>query len=543
VGEVALDFGTCNSVLAVFNESLGRAETVEIPGISSRMTYRLAPGQPEQEVWVVPSVIHYSETETLIGDQVISRGLAEHPDTMRWMKRSISQGATKRKKTAQGHKSPEQAGQDFLRLLLNYASNRISFESDSFTFTVPVEAFETFQNWLWKEVTEPLGIQRVRLLDEPTACIFGYHGVARQDERFVVFDFGGGTLDVSAVRIDYAPGQLRKAVQLGRAGADLGGMDIDQWLRDDFHARHNLNGREDLEALVLREVEKAKIALSDPGNDEAEVTIADTGARVSRVYQTAYRRVCPECERGRAGRHGSAGEGCLGCLLAQHGFAAQVAETLDRAVENAAVKAGMRKGDITRVLVTGGTSLVPVVRKHLTETFRERVVFDHPFDSVARGACRGVVEPVLQHDYAVESYNKDLKRFEFKPLFGIGTEYPTKKDGGIRRWGKGSCEGQTKIGLKIFEVSQMKRRALDTSIVDESGRLQAASRVSTEQQYICLNPENPTFIVADPPINMERDKQRFLCEFGIDGNRTLLVTVVDHLTGKGLLREHPVVRL
>lgn len=542
MGEVALDFGTCNSVLARFNESLGRAETIEVPGIGSRMTYRLAPGEPEQSVWVVPSVIHYSETETLIGDQVISRGLAEHPDTMRWMKRSIAQGTTKRKKTAQGHIGPAQAGEDFLKTLLNYASDRVSFEDDSFTFTAPVEAFETFQDWLYK-VTESLGIKRVRLLDEPTACVFGYHGAARQDERFVVFDFGGGTLDISAVRIEYAPGQLRKAVQLGRAGADLGGMDIDQWLRDDFHARHGLNGRQDLEALILRQAEAAKIALSDPANDEAEITVLDSGSRTPRVYQTAYRRECPACERGRAGQHGSANEGCLGCLLVQHAFAGQVAETLERAVENAAVKAGMRKSDVTRLLVTGGTSLLPVVRRHLTETYRDRVVFDQPFDSVARGACRGVVEPVLQHDYAIESYNRDLKRFEFKPLFGIGSEYPTGKDSGIRRWGKGSCEGQTRIGLKIFEVSQMKRRALDTSIVDESGRLQAASRVSTDQQYICLNPDNPTFIVADPPINMDRDKQRFLCEFAIDGNRRLLVTVVDHLTGKALLREHPVVRL
>jgi molecular chaperone DnaK (HSP70) len=543
MSEVAVDFGTSNTVIARFSETRERAETLGVPGIGSELRYRLKQGGEEHAVWVIPSVIHYAEKETLIGDQVISRGLAEHPDTMRWMKRSIAHGNSRRRRTAQGHKSPAEAGEEFLRLALNYASDRISFENDSFTFTVPVEAFENFQDWIWR-VAESLGIRKLRVLDEPTACVFGYHGAARQDDRFLVFDFGGGTLDVSAVRLDLKEQSGRKAVQLGQAGCDLGGMDIDKWLFEDFCARHAVSDadRRDLENLILRHAEEVKLALSDPSTREAELSLLNDLGRVPRLLQTTYRRSCSECERGRVGCHTATDEACLGCILIEKGFLKQVRETIERALENAAVKSGMRRSELTRVLATGGTSLVPVTRHLLAELFGGKVEFDHPFDCVVRGACRGIVEPVLQHDYAIESYHRESQRFEFKPLFKIGTEFPTPTDA-IRFWCNGSTDGQTRVGLLIYEVSRMKRRALDRSMVDDAGRIRQSVKVATEYEHICLNPDNPTFVAVDPAIVRERDKQRILCSFEVDGNRRLLVTATDMLTGKPLLVKHPVVRL
>jgi molecular chaperone DnaK (HSP70) len=543
MSEVAIDFGTSNTVLARYNETTERAETLRIPQVSSELRYRLTPTSDEHVVWVVPSVIHYAEKETLIGDQVVSRGLAEHPDTMRWMKRSIAQGVSRRKKTAQGHKSPAEAGQEFLQLVLNYVSDQVSFADDTFTFTVPVEAFENFQDWIWR-VAESLGIRKLRVLDEPTACVFGYQGAARQDERFAVFDFGGGTLDVAVVRLDLTEQSGKKAVQLGQAGCDLGGMDIDRWIAEDFCLRQGIADadRRDLDALILRQAESVKIQLSDPQGNEAELAVLNDLGRAPRLLRTIYRRSCPECEHGRPGNHRTASAACLGCVLAAKDFLKQVRETLDRAVENAAIKAGMRRADITRLLITGGTSLTPAVRRMLEEAFQDKVAYDHPFDCVVRGACRGVVAPVLQHDYAIESYNRERQRYEFKPLFTIGTEYPTPPEA-IRFWCNGSTDGQTRVGLLIYEVSRMRRRQTDEAMVDAEGRFRVSDRMTTDYEYICLNPDNPTFVIVDPPINRERDKRRILCSFEIDGNRRLLVTAVDNLTGKTLLQKHPVVRL
>ena len=551
MSRVAIDFGTGNTVLARVNETTGDTETVEVPGITMGVVYRPSADAPEQIVHMAPSLIHYSESETLVGTQVLSRGLAEHSHTMRWMKRGIAHGHTQRRKTPQGHKGAAQAGEDFLTLLLNYASDRLSLEDDEFTFTAPVEAFEHFQDWL-RRVCESVGIRRMRMLDEPTASVLGYHGAARKDERFVVFDFGCGTLDVSAVRIDLAEQEDQKAVQLGQAGCDLGGMDIDAWIAEDFCRRHGLSDaeRKELEAVILRQAEATKIALSEPEATEADMAVVVTTGSRPRALRTTYGRCCAKCRTDRAclacaykDRPDGAAEACLGCLLREKRFAESVRETTDRAVENAAVKAGMRRADVVKVLVTGGTSLMPCVRGVLTETFDSRVEAQNPFGAVSLGACRGIVLPILQHDYAIESYNRQKQRYEFAPLFRIGTEYPTKPADAVRLWGRGAYDGSTRIGLRIFEVSRMRRRVGSESIFDEAGRLRDDTRVESEFEHVCLNRDNPTFIVADPPVNLERDKKRFLCTFSVDGHRRLLVTVLDNLGGKTLLKDHPVVRL
>ena len=69
-------------------------------------------------------------------------------------------------------------------------------------------------------------------------------------------------------------------------------------------------------------------------------------------------------------------------------------------------------------------------------------------------------------------------------------------------------------------------------MVDEMGRLREESQVASELPTVCLNRDNPTFIVADPPVNLQRDQKRFLCSFSVDGHRRLLVTVLDNQRGR-----------
>lgn len=543
MARVALDFGTGNTVIGLCEDDSEDPQTIEIPGVTLPLEHPTAGASPPGRVHVLPSLIHYSASETLLGSQVLTRGLAEHRDTIRWMKRRIAAGVTARRKTPQGHKGPRQAGEDFLRLVLQYASDRFSLEGDTFTFTAPVEAFEDFQDWL-RRIAEALGIARLRVLDEPTACVLGYRGAVRRDDAFLIFDFGCGTLDVSVVRVDLGSNRDVKAIQLGQAGLDLGGMDVDRWMLEDYCRRHGIEGRRrrELEPVILRRVEAAKISLSEISTDRAEVVVEPGGSQQGEPIRTVYLRSCSACERGRVGDHREPTGSCLGCLLADRGFLRQVRRTLERALENAAVKAGLRREEITAVFVTGGTSLIPRVRHLLEEQFEDRVYHASPFDSVARGACRGTVVPILQHDYAIESYSRDRKDYEFRPLFRLGTEYPTPKDA-VRLWARGSHDGMTRIGLKIFEVSRMRQRSLDVALVDREGQLRDDTHVATDYRYICLNRENPTFIVADPPVNLQRDRRRFLCSFSVDGNRRLLVTVMDQLVGRRLLEDHPVVRL
>jgi hypothetical protein len=177
----------------------------------------------------------------------------------------------------------------------------------------------------------------------------------------------------------------------------------------------------------------------------------------------------------------------------------------------------------------------------LVDCFGGRAVLQRPFDAVARGACRGAVVPILQHDYAIESYNAERGQYEFAPLFRIGTDYPTRE--AVQLWARGSYDGMTKIALKIFEVSRMRRAPVETVAVDAAGALLEETQVRTDFAHVCLNRDNPTFIVADPPVKVSRDRDRFLCSFRVDEQRRLLVTVTDKYHDRRILDDHPVVRL
>ena len=74
---VAVDFGTSNTVIARLDPESDTVQTLEVPGISKAVRYRLRPDDSLQTIHLVPSLIHFGENETLIGQQVVARGLVE----------------------------------------------------------------------------------------------------------------------------------------------------------------------------------------------------------------------------------------------------------------------------------------------------------------------------------------------------------------------------------------------------------------------------------------------------------------------------------
>jgi molecular chaperone DnaK (HSP70) len=526
-----IDFGTSNSVLAVWNDTLDRPETLEVPGLSRRLTCRLEPGGPELATWVVPSVIHYGEKQVLVGQQVIDAVLYEHPWTMRFFKRDIGRNNTNNSPTGQGPKTAQEAGRDFLLYVFNRLEH--SATEDTFTFTAPCEAFEHYHEWLGG-VLESLGLVRVRYLDEPTACILGCHGQARQDQRFGVFDFGCGTLDLSVVRVDFNGKGHRMAVVCGEAGADLGGMDLDGLLRDDFTHLHlrDSPGREQLKALVLCQAEEAKIALSEPGAVEAEMAVADGDRRrAMRCVASCERCAVPNPTPVQNGHT----PGCLGCLMRERRvrFLPTTEATIARALKNAWDQERVSPAELEAVFVTGGTSLIPAVRALLELEFPGKVRYRNPFDAVAQGACRGLTVPKLLHDYALESHDPKTGKPTLVPLFRAGTVFPTDTQ---EVWAQITFDGQTEIVPKVFEVSHVPKR---------SGlfRREHAHDGGLDGESTWINRTIKTRIVPDPPAVKARDAERFLCQFSINTHKHLLLTVRDCRTGRTMLERHMVVRL
>ncbi len=277
----AIDFGTSNTVVARWNADTGSPETIVLPGLSIQQK-----GNPP----LVPSLLYVEKAataietvETVAGKAVRDRGLdlSSDPRFFSNFKRGIGTPVQGFIPELDGHiLSFEAVGNWFLRNVIESIRQQDP-ALDSLIFTVPVDSFEPYRNWLGS-VCQSLDINQVRLIDEPTAAALGYQ-ITPAEKTLLVVDFGGGTLDLSLIQPTFAKekptgfflkwgnqsrGQSSdrassspspKTVRvLAKAGENLGGADVDRWLVEHFAQTQALP----ITPLTLRLVEKLKIVLS-----------------------------------------------------------------------------------------------------------------------------------------------------------------------------------------------------------------------------------------------------------------------------------------
>ncbi|MGB7417401.1 MAG: Hsp70 family protein, partial [Thermosynechococcaceae cyanobacterium] len=271
----AIDFGTSNTVITRWNPVTEKPEVISLSGISHRIA---------QNPDLIPSLVYVEQAaqgQVLIGQQVCDRGLnlQTDPRFFRTFKRGIGSDIQGFLPELDGQTvSFEQVGRWFLVNLMQQLQSTNPDVSESLVLTVPVDSFETYRHWLGS-VCQDLGVEQVRMLDEPTAAALGY-GKADQ-ETLLVIDFGGGTLDLSLVQLGAESQSKTKplgfilkwgeknlaetsnqrpttARVLAKAGQNLGGTDLDNWLMDHFAKVQNLP----VTPLTQRLAERLKIQLS-----------------------------------------------------------------------------------------------------------------------------------------------------------------------------------------------------------------------------------------------------------------------------------------
>jgi molecular chaperone DnaK len=526
-GRLAIDFGTSNTRAAVWDELLGQAKPLLIPDVSLTARYEGSDNQVV-EVPYVPSLVSYAGKQLWIGKQVKDRGLADAAGTFRWMKRYISNRLEIPRRVDDRSIKVSEAGADFLVRVLVYATEAIDLGDEEVAFTVPVEAFEHYQDWLTR-VCETAGIRRYRLLDEASAAALGYGVRFQPDAAYMVFDFGGGTLDVSVVRMERDAACGARCAVLGKGGAEIGGTSIDQWLYRDLLTRNGKKPEDvrHLSGLLLMEVERAKEALTV--SEKVEITVADP--RTGEVILGRYSRSSFED------------------LLEENGLFEMVQRTVNRALADARER-GYGTEHIEAVLLVGGSSLIPSVRRSVRQMFGGIVKAHRPLDAVALGAAAFVGGVALydhiQHDYALRYYNREKGEHDYLTIVPAGTPYPSH--GPIRQVTvTASHDAQEYLGLDIYEIGRKEcflggdAPVLDL-VFDQTGGARFRKREEPEIfSRFWINEKCPTFIQAQP--HARRGEKRFPVQFSIDGNKRLCVHVKDLRTGKILLKDHPLIKL
>jgi molecular chaperone DnaK len=526
-GRVAVDFGTSNTVIAVWDPIRKEGLPLHIPEYG-RILF-----QGQEQISVVPSLIHYAQDRRRwIGEQVTARGLYHSRRTFRWMKRYISQRSPLRVQLEDQEITPFLAGKDFLSTLLLVAAQETNAKDEEIAFSVPVESFEHYENWL-ATVAESAGLPRFRLIDEPSAAALGYGTHIQPGHIYLIFDFGGGTMHASVVLMEAEPAQAsgRRCRVLGKAGKYIGGSTIDQWIFSEILLR---NGRQDYEDSIrqvsnelLVECERVKETLSLKTTAGFSVLDPQTGAPLNAEFAR------DEFE----------------ALLERNELFSEI-NRLVRSALNGARERGYSEDSIQAALMVGGSSSIPSVQRTLRQIFgSERVQFNRPLDAVARGAAAFVAGvdfyDHIQHDYAIRFINPQNGEYDYRVIVNHGTSYPTQAPAS-KLLVKASFDGQKQLGLAIFELSEQRQSPQgETELVfDPSGAARVIQVTPQEQQdrkLFWMNENKPTFLPAEPP-GMQGEP-RFEIIFNIDSNKRLIVTARDLKTGLLCLQDYPVVRL
>jgi molecular chaperone DnaK (HSP70) len=524
----AIDFGTSNTVITRWNTATQQPETLTLPSFSTQ----LAQNPP-----LVPSLLYVengNSGKVLVGQQVRDRGFDLSGDRrfFRNFKRGIGAEIQGFLPELDGIDiSFEQAGTWFLMTLIQQLQ-ATDPQLDSLVFTVPVDSFEAYRNWL-TQVCRSLNINQVRLLDEPTAAALGY-GLADQGTILVV-DFGGGTLDLSIVKLEGRPAQkpvgfllkwgqkvLEDSTQrpkiarvLAKAGQNLGGADIDQWLVNHFATTQGLAAT----SLTLRLAERLKIQLSQQ-TEATEVYFNDE------TFESYELQLDQEQ---------------FNVLLTENQFFTRLDDSLSQVLQQAR-RQGLEPGDIDSILLVGGTAQIPAVKAWIEQHFPpEKIRADRPFEAIAQGALQisqGIeVKDYLYHSYGIRYWDKRHNRHAWHPLINQGQPYPMPDP--VELYLGASLDNQPSIELIMGELGS---ETGGTEVFYDGDRLITRTLSGTAlAKPLNDNPEARTIATLTPPGYPGSDRIKVL--FWVDESRFLRMTVEDLLTAETLLENQAVVRL
>ncbi len=507
--KLAIDFGTTNTVITHWETD--HAEVVSLPGLSTEPL----PGQPA----IIPSLLYLHDGRTsraTVGQVVRGNGLDVQKDNrlFRNFKRGIVASPVPAPRDIDGALWAERdAGRLFIRQMLQSLPYT---DIEQLVLTAPVVSFEGYLSWLNEAVGDTIS-ENTRIVDESTAAALGY-AVTEPGAVVLVFDFGGGTLDLSLVQLpesrEKTGGFLRRLLKgnshghtarvIAKAGRVIGGSDIDQWLLAEALRRTGLSVNDlanDYAALLTR-CEQAKIALSTV--ESADLTF-DAAGKTHNIIMTRQE---------------------LESLLEQNGFFAALRHMVDK-VMHIGHQRGIFKEDIRYVLMVGGTSLMPSVQRLLGRYFSEMAVrADKPFTAIAEGALQVAaglgLEDYLVHSYGIRHLDLQTHTHHYDEIIPMGSRYPTQKPIEVVL---GAAHDQQKaIEFIIGEIDTESANMLEVKY--ENGQaVFVAQGDSSGQQIIPLNRSADTLAPLVPPGVSGEDRIR--AYFSIDESRQLRLTVRD----------------
>lgn len=495
---LGIDLGTTYSEVAIFEggqpkileNKEGARITPSIVAISKNNERLVGLLAKKQAVFNPQNTIF--SAKRLIGRRFKDSQVQESKKFLPYEIREASNGGVEIKMGDNWYK-PEEISAMVLQKLKQDAEDKTGEKIEEAIVTCPAY-FDDSQRQATKNAGEIAGLKVKRLLNEPTAAAVAYGFNKKEQAKLVVFDFGGGTLDVSVIEVVGVAdegGSSGENITVLATGGDthLGGDDFDQriqdWIIIEFKKENGVDLSKDQLALqrIKDEAEKAKNELS---------TLLETNINLPFITSD------------------SSGPKHLAMKLTRAKFEELTRDLIERSIqklEETLKEVNLGPKDINEIVLVGGTTRIPLIQQKLKELFGKEPKRDiNPEEvvaigaSVVAGALQGDIKDILLLDVTPLTLSIETLGNIATPMIPKNTYIPVKKS-------------------QIFSTAADSQTAVEVHVL-QGERTMAQDNKSLGRFVLDGIPPSPRGI---PQIEVS---------FDIDSNGILNVTAMDKATNR-----------
>ncbi|MCL2576162.1 MAG: Hsp70 family protein [Defluviitaleaceae bacterium] len=404
---LGIDLGTTNSVAIIYKDGGDVLEVVKIDGADE----------------ILPSVVSYMEEGTVVGAEAKSGAIIYPEETVISVKRMM--GSEERVLIGGMEKTPEEISGDILRKLKMAAEEQAGEKFSEVVITHPAY-FNDRQIFATRQAGLMAGFKSVFLLSEPLAAAIEYGFKQGYAQTLLVYDMGGGTFDACVLRVGKDENGEEIFQELSNVGdMSLGGDDFDseliRFMKSKFKEQNSL----DLDGLDNAERKRVLQKLKFEA-ESVKKKLSGTNRAQIRINPLVIHEGVPQN---------------LSLEITREEFETLIRKYVDRSrdiIEEALRRAGCGADEISKVILVGGSTLIPMVRRMVAGFIKEPYRATDPAKSVAMGAAiynyllhlptaNVKVSQITRQIFGTEAVvNVATKEKALIPIIPMGTAIPAR---------------------------------------------------------------------------------------------------------------------